>query len=334
MVIFCTKESSGYLLRDRGIADEGGSSSVSVENVNLFGKDRFTMISIEDVCPEWCQEERCEGLERDCSEVLPSKVPGTHFMGEEILLGDSLKELKAELGMYLLEYPDLETEGDGDEFQCQFPPKKEESKPRTGREHLRRPSAKKTRASEDGGLSRQPEVDPRAKAAVCSLCPPPGKVFKNRAGLSVHLKQRHWKGQRKRFVCGLCQKHCRNQCALDNHIRKHASRAAVFQCPLCSFQAPGKIRKRGVKGRFSIRVHLETQHAGIIPNCEICKKSFKNLNSYLNDQVRHIGITPFYCSECRIYEMTERGLLVHMGNHKRRAPTPVGGEQPSSTAGH
>lgn len=350
MVIFLTKESSGYLLGDRRTADEGASSSDSVENANwdLFGKDQVTMIRIEDMCPEWCQKERGEGLDIDCSEVvyvLPSDVQGTHFMGEEIYLGDALKELKAEFGVYLLESSELETDGDSYEFQLQFPPKKEEPKPPTGRERLQRPLAKTTGkdgapwcqrrpdanktgnhlqsksliGSKDSNLSWQPEADPRTEAVVCSPCPPPGKVFKNRADLSVHLKWRHWRGLRKSYICSLCQKHCRNQLALDNHIRLHASRAAVFQCPLCSFQAPGTIRKRGVKGRFGIRVHLETEHAGIVPECEICKKRFRNLDSYLNDQVRHIGVTPFYCSECRIYEMTERGLLVHTRNHKRKA---------------
>ncbi|KAJ3611319.1 hypothetical protein NHX12_021335 [Muraenolepis orangiensis] len=328
-VLFFIKDSSGYRLGDSGMADEGESSPACVENGNSdhFGMDQVPMIRLGDT--QWCPEVR--GVDMDWLElayVLPS-----HFMGEEMTVGDYLKELEEDDGVYLVYSDRLETDGDAYAFQLQLPPKEVESKPPpppTGREHLRRSLAKKSGkygapsghslrgtvslTSEDGA-SRQ---ETTTKALVCSLCPPPGKLFKNMAGFSVHLKQLHFGGLRKSLLCDMCQKHCRNQLALDDHIRRHASKAAVFQCPLCSFKAPGNIRKRGVKGRFSIRVHLETEHPGVVPECKVCKKSFLNLDSYLKDQVRHIGVTPFYCPKCQIYEMTERGLQAHIRNHKHK----------------
>ncbi|CAL8402004.1 unnamed protein product [Gadus morhua 'NCC'] len=337
-------DTSECLLGVCGVADEEESSSASVENGTWdpFGMDQVTMIRIEGTHPEWCQEVRGDGVDHDtdrleASYALPSEDQGTHFMGEGMTVGDSMEELEEPL----VGYADLATEGDSYEFQC---PTAEESKPPTGREHLRRPLAKKNgkygaplrqrrpdadstacddlRSSQSptsgGGIASEAHrTDPRTKAVVCGLCPPPGKVFKNMAGFSVHLKQLHHNGLGKSFFCGMCQKHCRNQLVLDDHVRRHASKAAVFQCPLCSFKAPGKIRKRGVKGRFGIRVHFEKEHPGIVPECKICEKDFRNLDSYLKDQVRHIGVTPFYCPECQIYEMTERGLLVHMRNHNK-----------------
>ncbi|CAL8313178.1 unnamed protein product [Merluccius merluccius] len=350
------QDSCGYLLRDCGMADEGESPTAGTWD--HFGVDQAAMIRIEDAHLGWCQEARGDddgggGGDRDRPEaeayVLPPpmEMEGAHFLDGEMTVGDSLREFEEEHGVYLIEYsPDPEeTKGDGYDFQLQGPPKKEEpkSKPPTGREHLRRPLAKKTgkysvpSRRPDGGKARGEtlqnsqslwggeslggETGPRAKAVVvCSLCPPPGKAFKNMAGFSVHLKQLHYNGMRKSFFCDMCQKHCRNQLVLDDHVRRHASKAAVFQCPLCPFKAPGKIRKRGVKGRFGngIRVHLETEHPGVVPGCGVCKKNFRSLNSYLKDQVRHIGVTPFYCPRCQIYEMTERGLLVHMRNHSRK----------------
>ena len=343
MVFFLIKDSTECLLGVCEVADEEESTSASgVENGNWdhFGMDQIAMIRIEGTHPEWCQEVRGQGTDHDTDSlelayVLPPQDQGTLFMGEEMTVGDSLKELEEQHGVYLVGYSDLETGGDSYEYKLQFPTTEDESKPPTGREHLRRPLAKKTGKYGAPLGQRRPDADnkgghnlqspllphrthPRTKAVVCSLCPPPGKVFKNMAGFSVHLKQLHHNGLKKSFFCDMCQKHCRNQLVLDDHIRRHASKAAVFQCPLCSFKAPGKIRKRGVKGRFGIRVHFEKEHPGIVPECRICEKDFRNLDSYLKDQVRHIGVTPFYCPECQIYEMTERGLLVHMRNHNKK----------------
>ncbi|XP_056155771.1 zinc finger protein 567 [Lampris incognitus] len=163
------------------------------------------------------------------------------------------------------------------------------------------------------------------KRLVCNLCPPPGKLFKKMAGLSVHLKLIHYKERKKDYFCGMCRKLCRNQLDLDAHTRRHANQMAVYQCSLCPFKSTDKLIS-GLSGRYVMKKHLESEHSGIIPSCQICNRNFKNLTSYLSDQFRHVGISPFYCPKCKIYEMTERGLVVHLRNDKLKNRREGAGE--------
>ncbi|KAL7373732.1 hypothetical protein ABVT39_013486 [Epinephelus coioides] len=150
---------------------------------------------------------------------------------------------------------------------------------------------------------------------VCTLCPPPGKHFKRAAGLAVHLKHMHHMEGNKTFFCTKCEQTVRTQIALDAHTKRHANQEAVFTCLLCSAETD----KTGYKGtRWGLKKHLETEHPGIIPRCNICNKGFKSLVSYLGDQFRHVGVSPYYCAQCQIYEMTERGLSVHIKNHDKK----------------
>lgn len=154
------------------------------------------------------------------------------------------------------------------------------------------------------------------KRLVCSLCPPPGRVFKRGAGLAVHLKQMHHIVQKKTFFCTSCQQMVRTQIELDAHTKRHANQVAVFTCHLCSAEAENKT---GFKGsRLGLKSHLEKVHRGVIPRCDVCNKGFKSLASYLADQFRHVGKSPFYCAKCQIYEMTERGLSIHNKNHDKK----------------
>lgn len=157
---------------------------------------------------------------------------------------------------------------------------------------------------------------------VCSLCPPPGKFFKRASGLAVHLKQMHLMEGKKTFFCTSCNQTVRTQIELDAHTRRHANQDAVFTCLLCPAETenkPDAAEKTGFKGsKWGLRRHLEKEHPGIIPRCDICNKGFKSLVSYLADQFRHVGVSPFYCAKCQIYEMTERGLSVHIKNHDKK----------------
>ncbi|GAA6233728.1 zinc finger and BTB domain-containing protein 11 [Lates japonicus] len=157
---------------------------------------------------------------------------------------------------------------------------------------------------------------------VCSLCPPPGKFFKRASGLAVHLKQMHLMEGKKTFFCTSCNQTVRTQIELDAHTRRHANQDAVFTCLLCPAETENKTdtaEKTGFKGsKWGLRRHLEKEHPGVIPRCNICNKGFKSLVSYLADQFRHVGVSPFYCAKCQIYEMTERGLSVHIKNHDKK----------------
>lgn len=158
------------------------------------------------------------------------------------------------------------------------------------------------------------------KQLVCSLCPPPGRFFKRGSGLAVHLKQVHQMSEKKMHFCRSCQQTVRSQLQLDTHTRRHAKQEAVFTCSLCSAD-----KQEGFRGsKWGLRVHLSKEHPGVVPHCHICNKSFRTLTSYLSDQFRHVGTTPYYCAKCQIFEMTERGLSIHMRNHNRKkTPTQL-----------
>ncbi|XP_039908464.1 zinc finger protein 615-like isoform X1 [Simochromis diagramma] len=161
------------------------------------------------------------------------------------------------------------------------------------------------------------------KKLVCTMCPPPGKLFKRASGLAVHLKQMHHMEGKKTFFCNSCQQSLRTQIELDAHTRRHANQDAVFVCRLCAAEEEaGTEEKKGFKGsRWGLKKHLEKEHPGVIPRCDICNKGFKTLVSYLADQFRHVGVSPYYCAKCQIYEMTERGLSVHIRNHNKKKMT-------------
>ncbi|KAK9527425.1 hypothetical protein VZT92_013989 [Zoarces viviparus] len=147
---------------------------------------------------------------------------------------------------------------------------------------------------------------------VCTLCPPPGRSFKRASGLAVHLKHMHLLEGKKKFFCTTCKQPVRTQIELDAHTKKHANQSAVFSCLLCPETA-------GYRGpRQGLRRHLEQEHPGVIPRCHICNKGFSSLVSYLADQFRHVGVSPYFCTRCQIYEMTERGLTVHIRNHDKK----------------
>ncbi|XP_041817461.1 zinc finger protein 350-like [Chelmon rostratus] len=168
------------------------------------------------------------------------------------------------------------------------------------------------------------------KRLVCLLCPPPGKFFKRGAGLAVHLKQMHQMVGKKTFFCTSCQKSVRTQIELDAHTKRHANHSAVFTCLLCSVEVENKTEaeKTGFKGsKWGLKKHLEKEHPGVIPRCDICNKGFKSLMSYLADQFRHVGVSPYYCAKCQIYEMTERGLSIHVKNHDKKKKTQESGEK-------
>lgn len=178
---------------------------------------------------------------------------------------------------------------------------------------------RKLAGEEEAVLSSKsvPEMNSGAeKRLICSLCPPPGKFFKRGSGLAIHVKQVHLMVEKKTFFCTTCQQRVRTQIELDTHTKRHANQDAVFTCHLCS--ADGEPGFQG--SRWGLKRHLQKEHPGVVPHCHICNKGFRLLVSYLADQFRHVGRTPYYCARCQIYEMTERGLSVHIRNHDKKTP--------------
>ncbi|KAK5610872.1 hypothetical protein CRENBAI_024992 [Crenichthys baileyi] len=101
----------------------------------------------------------------------------------------------------------------------------------------------------------------------------------------------HSSEKRKTYFCTSCNQAVRTQIELDAHTRRHANQEAVFTCSLCLENKAENRRFRG--SRLDLRKHLEKQHKSIIPNCNICKKRFKTLVRYLDDQFRHVGVSPY-----------------------------------------
>lgn len=166
---------------------------------------------------------------------------------------------------------------------------------------------------------------------LCSMCPPPGRFFKRASGLAVHLKQLHQVEGKKTFFCTYCKQTVRTQIQLDAHTRRHANQDAVFTCTLCSTNKPETTGYTG--SRHGLKRHLEKEHPGVIPRCDICNKGFKTITTYLADQFRHVGVSPYYCAKCQIYEMTERGLSVHIKNHNKKKVKQESGENHPQTTG-
>lgn len=154
-------------------------------------------------------------------------------------------------------------------------------------------------------------------ALQCWICPPPRRIFKKACGLAVHLRELHQVMEKKTFFCTHCKQTLRTQVQLDAHTRRHAKHDAVFTCHLCSANKPETTEYK----RCGLRRHLTEEHPGIIPRCDICNKGFKSIVAYLADQFRHVGVTPYYCAKCQIYEMTERGLNIHLKNHHNPEPS-------------
>ncbi|XP_029934620.1 zinc finger protein 771 [Myripristis murdjan] len=272
--------------------------------------------------------------------------------------GESLKDMEEEEeeGVYVIEYSNPEEEGESYQFTMSVDrqlPTKQQVKPVTSGESVPpRPSAQQSRSKEETQQRRsrrteagsfscsvcgaafktnesllqhaaehdsatENHTNPNKSELVCNLCPPPGKRFKKMSGFAVHLKIMHYKEGKKNFFCTKCNKAVRSQVDLDTHTRRHANQEAAFKCTLCA--ASTETGQQGFTGtKWGLRKHLETEHPGVIPRCDICDKGFKSMASYLSDQFRHVGVSPFYCPMCKIYEMTERGLLVHLRNHSRK----------------
>lgn len=295
-------------------------------------------------------------------QITVVRIDDTHIAGEQSHAGGKLKDGAAEFyelveysvpaeeevvleddddDVFVIEYSNPEEEGESYKFRMSVDKKTITGEP-VVRESVRAPRPARLRPRHEARLKRklirEEEVLSNKsvlelgenysdtmemssgpdKRLVCSLCPPPGRFFKRGAGLAAHLKQLHHVAEKKRFFCTTCRHTVRSQVELDAHTKRHAHQDAVFTCHLCPPEAGFKGTKLGLKQ------HLEKEHPGVIPRCDICNKSFKLLSSYLADQFRHVGKSPYFCAKCQIYEMTERGLTIHKKNDDKKTQRQSG----------
>ncbi|KAM9839215.1 uncharacterized protein ACBR49_016279 [Aulostomus maculatus] len=344
-------------VRGGGAAGKGTMPSVTTGNRNwevAGGLDQITVVRIDDthIAEEQSQEGgRPKQEAADYYEVEYSMPAQEEVVGEE-----------EEDSVFVIEYSNPEEEGESYQFMMSvdrsLPTKKSSpdppvttdaatslpamlkpSRPLQRKQQVRQkrklvPEEEEVKKEEEAFVSNKSvlelgedynDVMKRKEGSgkgqlVCTLCPPPGRSFKRASGLAVHLKQIHLMEEKKTFFCMSCKQACRSQIELDAHTRRHATQEAVFTCHLCTAEA----EKTGYQGsKWGLRKHLEREHPGVIPHCHVCNKSFKSLPSYLADQFRHVGVSPYFCAKCKIYEMTERGLKVHTQNHDKKKKAEV-----------
>ncbi|TNN34365.1 Zinc finger protein 350 [Liparis tanakae] len=297
------------------------------------GMDQITVVRIDDT---HIAEERSHAGGR----AKAAYYDMDYSMPEEEEQEEEKEEEGEEDGVYVIEYSNPEEEGESYQFTMSVdrslpalkrpaapqspaapPPAKPSRRPRQKRKSM-------AEEEEEEEEEKRPLVsnmcilelgEPDGAASTppgrlrCSLCPPPGRTFKRASGLAVHQKHLHFLEGNKTFYCTTCRQPVRTQAELDAHTKRHANRGAAFTCTLCPAPAP---TYRG--SRIGLKSHLSRQHAGVVPRCRVCDKGFGSLDAYLADQFRHVGVSPFFCGRCRIYEMTERGLDVHVRNHGRK----------------
>ncbi|XP_008277290.1 zinc finger protein 526 [Stegastes partitus] len=350
--------SSEYLLVRGGAAGKAPSSSVMAGNGTweaAGGMDQITVVRIDDTHIAEEQSHLSGKVRSNVSEYYEMEYS---LPAEEEVLEEE------EDGVYVIEYSNPEEEGESYQFTMSvdrsLPAKKPAVKHPAVKENATelpppRPPRPRHEAVQTKKLEEAEEEEEEAEEVmmsnksvlelgedysdvmnsgsgkrqlVCTMCPPPGKTFKRASGLAVHLKQMHRMEGKKTFFCTSCQQSVRTQVELDAHTRRHANQDAVFTCHLCS--ADSQAAYRGSK--WGLRKHLQKEHPGVVPRCDICNKGFKSLASYLADQFRHVGVSPYYCAKCQIYEMTERGLSVHIKNHNKKKKRDQ--QQQQQAAGH
>ncbi|XP_034427643.1 zinc finger protein Gfi-1b [Hippoglossus hippoglossus] len=334
-----------------GAAGKATSSSVVAGNRNWDGSGGMDQINVVRIDDTHIAEEPS-----DVGGKVKGEAADYYEVEYSIPAEEEAEEEEEEDSVYVIEYSNPEEEGDSYQFTMSVDRSLSAKRPvkhPVVKENATAPLAmtSKTRLSsrprqmvnqkrkmrteeevkEEGAVSSksalelgEDDSDVRESGKeqlVCTLCPPPKRLFKRASGLAIHLKQMHLMEGRKKFFCMSCKQTVRSQVDFDAHTRRHANQDAVFTCTLCSEATENKTGSEttGYKGsRLGLKRHLEKEHPGAIPRCNICNRGFKTIMTYLADQFRHVGVSPFHCAQCQIYEMTERGLSVHIRNHQKK----------------
>ncbi|XP_036414218.1 zinc finger protein 32 [Colossoma macropomum] len=135
-----------------------------------------------------------------------------------------------------------------------------------------------------------------------------GRVFALRAFLKAHEKLHEESESSLTHGCTLCPRRFRYKGSLDAHMRHHTSQV-TYKCPVCE-------EVYEVKGELS--QHVKAAHAGSKLVCSYCDKSFVRVDAFFKHIDRHVVVTPYYCSTCKVYQLTERGYLCHMRIHEKK----------------
>ncbi|XP_069368504.1 myoneurin isoform X2 [Paralichthys olivaceus] len=333
--------SSGHPVVGGGAAGKATSSPVVAGNRNWDGPGRMDQINVVRVDDTHIAEEQS-----DVGGKVKGEAADYYEVEYSIPAEDVEEEEEEEDSVYVIEYSNPEEEGDSYQFTMSVdrslsakrplrppvvkgnamapsPVTSKTPTPSRLRQAVKRKMRTDEGVKEEGTLSNKSVLElgesysdlmeSGKEQLVCTLCPPPAKFFKRASGLAVHLKKTHLMEGKKMYFCTSCKQTLRSQIEFDAHTRRHANQGAVFTCVLCPAETT---RYKGSK--LGLKRHLKKEHPGVVPRCNICNRGFKTIMTYLDDQFRHVGVSPFYCAQCQIYEMTERGLSVHNRNHDKK----------------
>ncbi|KAK1806190.1 hypothetical protein P4O66_000082 [Electrophorus voltai] len=139
----------------------------------------------------------------------------------------------------------------------------------------------------------------------CSQC---GKSFALRAFLKAHQKLHENVESTLMHSCTLCPRRFRYKGSLAAHMRHHTSQV-TYNCPVC---------EEAYQLKAALCQHIRTSHSGSRLQCRICDKGFLRLEAFLKHTDRHVVVTPYYCSTCKVYQLTERGYLCHKRIHEQK----------------
>lgn len=146
-------------------------------------------------------------------------------------------------------------------------------------------------------------VKPLLKQHNCEQC---GKTFTHKAFLKAHEKVHASVETQMSYSCTMCDRRFSKKSGLKKHMRNHLTRPN-YPCPVCGEEFE-------MKG--SLHYHIK-KHPGERFRCKYCDQGFLKIDTYLRHVDRHTVVTPYYCDKCKVYQLTERGFLLHQKGHER-----------------
>lgn len=111
-----------------------------------------------------------------------------------------------------------------------------------------------------------------------------GESFDDLSNYQTHQLQHN---QSEEFLCNLCGKGFESGEILAGHMILHRTTGFLVTCPFCH---------QDVK-RNTLTQHIKYTHTSK-PQCQVCRKTFANLNNLKRHMMIHTGIKDFECDIC------------------------------------
>lgn len=177
---------------------------------------------------------------------------------------------------------------------------------------------------------------------ICQHC---GKLFKNLANLSVHIKicsgdlkftcdkcekkfpiksllRRHISikhNSEYHFICSVCKKGFGKKSDLKTHMRSHSD-TKPFKCSKCS---------NSYKSLSNLNQHLKVHSVNAVLECDVCGKKFTRQDSLKDHLNQHTGNKPYKCTTCWKAFANRINFNIHLKRHNgtlKQTPCPICGK--------